>query len=557
MARPTYTATLVANNVVLQAMNGYLKDIEKTMRGLSSSQANYTKEVKDTIKVEDEINKALRTREAVLTKAMGEQTKFELLSKKSFKAYKESGGNAFDFIDLALTSAKQQVKIFGVEAVLLRKIMYGFLPPGMFRAINKLSTVFRFMGGALRKVGENADEADNIFAKMTRGMIKGAVGLSKLATMDKGSFKGSIEKFKNLEGKRLAKSKTLGFADYSRGEVGEQSKKVKKLREGPNTKENLDAFSLESDKLKMMKEARKSRIKQEPRNLKASKFLERAKKLAKGLGKFVSKALMFMGKVMIYGMLFLTIAYILWKTVGKTLIEAIHAAWPAIKEGLKFVGSMFMLVIDGFMDIFNGFFGKDGNFGDVIDGVIKIAVGLLGIGLGVIGTLLIALGGIVVEFTKIGVTRIIDWFKDLKNDWTKIFKSIPMILAIVALVVSFILGAPVWLAVLVFVAAYKFGEWIVKKFKKLIPGNAEGGVVSGLSIVGEKGPELVSFGSTARVHSNSDSKKMMRGSGTVNNFNITINAKDSSKAEMRRMADEIGRMVSSNINRSTSSNTMR
>lgn len=553
MARPTYTATLTANNVVLQAMNGYLKDIEKTMKGLSSSQAKYTKEVKETIKVEDEINKALRTREAVLTKAMNEQTKFELLSKKSFKAYKEAGGNAFDFIDLALTSAKQQVKIFGVEAVLLRKIMYGFLPPGMFRAVNKLSTVFRFMGGALRKVGDNADEADNIFSKMTRGMIKGAVGLSKIATMDKGSFKGATEKFKNLEGKRLAKSKTLGFADYSKGEVGDQSKKVKKLREGPNTKENLDALSLESDKLKMMKEARKSRIKQEPRNLKASKFLEKAK----GLGKFVGKALMFMGKIMIYVMLFLTIAYILWKTVGKTLIKAIEAAWPAIKEGLGFIGSMFMLVIDGFMDIFNGFFGKDGNFSDVIDGVIKIAVGLLGIGLGIIGTLLIALGGIVIEFTKIGVTRIIDWFAEIKNDWTKIFKSIPMILAIIALIVSFILGAPIWLAVLVFVVIYKFGEWIVKQFKKLIPGNAEGGVVSGLSIVGEKGPELVSFGSTARVHSNSDSKKMMRGSGTVNNFNITINAKDSSKAEMRRMADEIGRMVSSNINRSTSSNTMR
>ena len=46
-------------------------------------------------------------------------------------------------------------------------------------------------------------------------------------------------------------------------------------------------------------------------------------------------------------MLFLTIAYILWKTVGKTLIEAIQAAWPAIKESLKFVGAMFMRVIDG------------------------------------------------------------------------------------------------------------------------------------------------------------------------------------------------------------------
>jgi hypothetical protein len=59
----------------------------------------------------------------------------------------------------------------------------------------------------------------------------------------------------------------------------------------------------------------------------------------------------------------------------------------------------------------------------------------------------------------------------------------------------------------------------------------------------------------SRVHSNTDSRKMT--GSTVNNFNITINARDSSKAEMRRMADEIGRMISSKINRSTSSSTLR
>ena len=75
--------------------------------------------------------------------------------------------------------------------------MYGFLPPGMFRAVNKLSTVFRFMGGALRKVGDNADEADNIFSKMTRGMIKGAVGLSKLLASNKEDFGNPI---KNIKG---------------------------------------------------------------------------------------------------------------------------------------------------------------------------------------------------------------------------------------------------------------------------------------------------------------------------------------------------------------------
>ncbi len=85
---------------------------------------------------------------------------------------------------------------------------------------------------------------------------------------------------------------------------------------------------------------------------------------------------------------------------------------------------------------------------------------------------------------------------------------------------------------------------------------ANGGVVgSGMQVVGERGPELVKLPQGSRVYSNRDSRKM--GGGTVNNFNITVNAKDSSKAEMRRMADEIGRMINSKINRSTSSSTLR
>ena len=49
----------------------------------------------------------------------------------------------------------------------------------------------------------------------------------------------------------------------------------------------------------------------------------------------------------------------------------------------------------------------------------------------------------------------------------------------------------------------------------------------------------------------------MVGGAVTNNFNITINAKDTSDGELRRIADKIGQMVSSKINRSTSSSTMR
>lgn len=92
--------------------------------------------------------------------------------------------------------------------------------------------------------------------------------------------------------------------------------------------------------------------------------------------------------------------------------------------------------------------------------------------------------------------------------------------------------------------------------KKLrdMPFFANGGVSSGgLAVVGERGPELVNLPAGARVNSNAKSKQMT--GGTVNNFNITINAKDTSDQEMRRVADKIGQMINTKINRSTARTT--
>lgn len=90
-----------------------------------------------------------------------------------------------------------------------------------------------------------------------------------------------------------------------------------------------------------------------------------------------------------------------------------------------------------------------------------------------------------------------------------------------------------------------------KKLDSSIKGAfANGGIVSasGLQLVGEKGPELVKLPAGSRVHNNRDSMKM----GDTN-INITINAKDTSDAELRRIADQVGRMITNKINRSSSS----
>jgi len=85
-----------------------------------------------------------------------------------------------------------------------------------------------------------------------------------------------------------------------------------------------------------------------------------------------------------------------------------------------------------------------------------------------------------------------------------------------------------------------------------------GGIASGgPTIVGERGPELLQLPRGARVHSNGATKRILsKGGGSTIINNITINARDTSDGEMRRIADKISSMVNNKINRSTSSRTL-
>ncbi len=124
---------------------------------------------------------------------------------------------------------------------------------------------------------------------------------------------------------------------------------------------------------------------------------------------------------------------------------------------------------------------------------------------------------------------------------------------------SFVLGIPDLIKLLVEGAIKKVSEIFKFDFPKLdIPFMANGGISKGgMTVVGERGPELVNLSKGSRVFSNSESRKMVSSSGTVNNFNITINAKDTSKAEMRRIANELGNMINNKMNRTGATRTMR
>ena len=98
-----------------------------------------------------------------------------------------------------------------------------------------------------------------------------------------------------------------------------------------------------------------------------------------------------------------------------------------------------------------------------------------------------------------------------------------------------------------------FQKWINAGMKSMgLPGFANGGLASGLSVVGEKGPELVNFGSGAsRVYSNSQSRQMVnkvaKNSQDLRPLSITLHVGEGVNAAaeqtVRNMIPYIGREV--------------
>ena len=303
-----------------------------------------------------------------------------------------------------------------------------------------------------------------------------------------------------------------------------------------------------------------------------SKFpvLRTAVKIFKGLKAFpglIMKILMAAGKYF----LVISLAVIGALILIKKILPAIKDVWSNIINTvaplLDFVIKGASVLFKGFMKVFNAFFG-DGTISEAIDGLIEMGLGLLMIGIGLTLTGLSIALMLLWELSKVLWDKTINYIYGMLTDSKKFLKRIGVVIAVIGIIVSLILGAPVWLAIVIGVVLWKATKPVIKMFKwladKLNPskwfggGKAKGGITDGrINLVGEEGPELVQLPKGSNVFSNSQSKKMIGGNtenqvntNHTHNYNITINAKDTSKAEMRRMADEIGKMVNSQIKRS-------
>ena len=582
-----------------ELMGGYnqsLKVMQKNMFKLGTTFDEFkkktekvTKVVKEQVKAEEQLDIRFERRTRALsdaTAALNKQGKaFEIFSKASREAFKDAGGNIFEFFDVALSSASEQVKIFGLEAANARKIMYGFLPPGMFRLVNKLSTGFRTLGSITRNLKMGAPEegeANNIFTTIGRAAKR--VSPSKIfgtGGRDVSRAKARISQLESLPDYLLHGTDAQGNkVDSAKKKelAGLRSFVAKNTTAFTKTKDALAGVPLRIEKARAYLELMHLKAQRKTRELRKKFFLsalkwntmsmkEKGKTIADQFIKLIKTPVM---QFLVTGLMYLTGIALVIVLIRKTIWPAIKSAFDTFKENLGLVLAGFGNIFEGVKTVFTGLI--NGDLMMMIEGILDIALGVLQVVIGVVYAGVLALFDFAIKVVMNFIVGIGEFFYKVFTDFDFFKKNIGKIALGVVAAIAFFVGLPAALTALGIIVIFTGLKWIWGKLKEVLPsgkkvkkffggvkdklGFASGGLITGgMQLVGEKGPELVSLPAGSRVHSNSNSRGRM--GGTVNNFNITINAKDTSKAEMRRMADEIGRMINSKINRSTSSSTFR
>lgn len=305
--------------------------------------------------------------------------------------------------------------------------------------------------------------------------------------------------------------------------------------------------------------------------------------------KFVLK---FAATTMVYVALAIIGIVVLIKAFGPIIKDAFGKAMDVFKAFFPYIEMAWTMISNALGKIFDSIFGG-GSIEQLIDGIIELAIGILGMALVLLTAILAATVVFLVEFSKGIWTKFLDYVKSIFTSSKKFVKAILIVISIAAGIAAIIMGAPIWLAALVALAVFKFGKrfidpvakavsfivklgktilnmWIagingiiaginyikpgkdISKLKKLEGAYAEGGVSSGgMALVGEKGPELIELPAGTRINSNAQSQQMMKSNEITNNFNIKIESKGglNNDAELRRISDAITKQITQKLNR--------
>lgn len=286
---------------------------------------------------------------------------------------------------------------------------------------------------------------------------------------------------------------------------------------------------------------------------KSVSMYKRLDKVSKKAGMFFTVSLLVIGKALAIGLLVILGVYAVVKlakylgVTGEGLMKWAENILAVSMVGLRTIGRGLGTVIDGLTLMYEAIF-EDGSFSDLLSGFVTTLNGLLEMAVGLLIILLSpALAGIM---TILG-QEIDDIKYSFGNQLNKIAFTIMAIGALIALFPILALGVISLPAILAGIIVAAIGAIILA-----INPFANGGVTkSGLSLVGERGPELVRLPKGSRVHSNQESRKMVSSGG--NNITVNINGRvGSSDSELRIIAQKVGKMINKEINRTTSSRSL-
>ena len=520
---------------VFEKFNGTVKKNKKATNETSTNLKEAVKSAEGLVKRTKILNTVIEANNGVLA-----------LGTKTFNDYRDAGGTAFEYLATFMTSSKEEVRLFGIEAASVRRVLYGFAPRGAFRLINQMAQTFNFLGSAIRAIKDDSEDSEESVGNLTKSLFKMGASISKGMRMSPKQIKEAFGK--SDVGEYLRVTRSSPQANMRRN----AERELRKVRKLPLTKENLD----KQEKLRQRIELAKSMNKAQLANNKTMKVLTSIGESMNGALKMLPKFLMvglkafFMG--FLYITLFLALIYFIKKTIWPSVKDGITNVLPKLQEIGEVIFQGVGLAFAGIMKIFSAFT-EDGSLEDIIDGVLMVAAGILSVAITVLIGAVLGLSAIVISVAIEFFNNFVNWAANTFTNLNTFLSYLPIIAGVIAGIALLFTTAPVWLIGVVVLAVYKVGAWLVRQFTSIVPAFASGGVsAGGMAIVGEKGPELVSLPAGSRVHSNSDSRRMSS-SRTVNNVNITINAKDTSDAEMRRIAKSVGRQVMNELSRSKGS----
>ena len=545
---------------MLTKMNAQLRTMNQNYTNLQKAQAKRVKIEKESNKTQEKAIEIAKNRgDAVskLTKKLEKEGRaVDLFRKSTYDEFKTVTGQGnfvsfLEYADLLLSSSSQNLKVFGVEVATARKIFYGFLPPGTFRLFNQVSTGIRFISQSFRVLGDSGKDANNIVTTLFKGFGK-ISGLGEMMSAEKQI--ANIDKTINM----LNKNKLLGKVQPQLANTAIASLQARRKELVPKTGAKgfarlavLGDMFEQGGSLSLRKGDRAERAKSNTERF--EKVMRTLKVVAsaiwsikvKGLKLFLKLGAMSLRFFLLF-MLYASLAFIILKPLLPAIREAFSTVMGLIGVSLGLLLDGLGTIFEGVFMVFDAIFGG-GSASDLLMGFWTIAFGALkvlaGVGLALFGTGIALLGG----FAKGLLSSLKGWFFNLISGSKDSVKALTQIAIGIGLLIALRKGFPLLLATAIATAVYAAIQGLVG-FK------ADGGkITTPMTVVGERGPEILVGKQGSNVISNANSKKAL--GGTVNNFNITINARDTSDAELRRIADKIGRMVNSKITRSVSTTT--